>query len=134
MNYYKAKQRLKDKRWDYTRNNYPAGYCCEYREIDPTVIPISESEQKRYQATAHKHHTDGHETEEEACECYQEYLLDHSLRFGKMSDQQLKCKVCDEWTQEFADIDCHMIVLCPKHQGRETVKQLFKVGESWSSW
>lgn len=136
MNHYIAKQRVEDKRWDYTCNNHPIGYCRAYKEIDPKLIPISEQQQEEYRATQHKHHTDGHETEQEARECYKEYLLDHHLRLrAKMGDQQMKCRVCGEWTQNFAEIDCQMFVLCDKHNNRETVEGLFDAPwESWSSW
>lgn len=136
MNYYEPKQRKTDGRWVYTRNNYPVGYCCEYKEIDPKLIPISEAEQESYRVTAHKHHADGHETEKEACECYKKYLLDHRLSLNrKMSNQQEKCKICGEWTQGFAEIDCQLFVLCGKHNNIESVETLYKA-PSWScsSW
>lgn len=136
MNYYDAKQRLSDGRWDYTCNNRPTGYCRPYEEIDPQIIPVSESQLEEYRATAHKHHSHGHATEQEARECYREYLLDHSLSLGrKMSNQQLKCKSCGEWTQGFAEINNEIIVLCDQHNNRPTVETLFEApGWSCSSW
>ena len=135
MNYYQANQRRSDSRWDYTRNQYPTGYCCEYREINPKVIPISEAEQKRYHDTAHKHHTDGHATEEEACECYRGYLLDHRLSLGRTQSSQDKCKICSEWTQNFAEVGNRLFVLCSEHNNRESVEALLgTVGWSCSSW
>lgn len=136
MNYYEAKQRVKDRQWDYTRNGVAVGYCREYQEIDPKVIPISEAQQEEYRATAHKHHTDGHATELEARECYREYLLDHNLSLNRtMAGQQMKCKVCGAWTQKFAEINVQMIVLCEEHNNREEVAKLFEAPSViWSSW
>lgn len=133
MNYYVAKQRVEDKRWDYTCNNHPVGYCRKYVEIDPKLY--GEHRQAEYAATAHKHHSDGHATEEEARKCYLEYLLDHKMRFGQMSNQQKKCKICGEWTQGFAEMDCEILVLCDKHRTREIVETLVEPpSEIWSSW
>lgn len=137
MNYYGPRET--DGRWDYTCRNdghiWPVGYCRAYKEFDTSIIPVSEAEQEEYRATAHKHHSDGHATEEEACECYKQYLLDHKLRFGTMSDQQLRCKVCEEWTQNYAEVDCQTWNLCDKHNSRETVEALMEApGVIWSSW
>lgn len=128
MNYYKASQRNKDKRWDYTKNGMPIGYCKEYCELDSNI--------ESFCATKHKHHTEGHETKEEACECYKEYLLDHRLILDrKMSNQQLKCEICKEWTNGFAEIDCNIFTLCPKHNNRKSVEEIMgEINESYSSW
>lgn len=136
MNYYEPKQRTGDGRWDYTRNNYPAGYCRKYQEFDTKLVPISEAEQEEYRATAHKHHTDGHATSEEACDCYKEWQLDHQLSLDRtMSNQQQKCKVCGEWTQKFAEVGNQVIILCEEHNNREEVAKIYEA-PSWSmsSW
>lgn len=132
MIYYVARQR-NDGRWDYTAGGRPVGYCAEYREIDPKIIPISESQQAEYKATAHKHHCDGHATKEDAQNCYKEYMLDHHVRFSKDSSQQRKCKVCGEWTQNFATADYALFTLCDLHSNREEISKLLTVGESWVS-
>lgn len=132
MNYYDAKKRVEDGRWDYTCNNHPTGYCKKYTEIDSNFY--GEHYKLEYAATAHKHHCDGHLTEEDARKCYLEYMLDHRLRFSQMSNQQLKCKICDEWTQGVAEMDCQLIVLCDKHKTREIVETLVKPpGQIWMS-
>ena len=133
MNYYDAKQRVEDKRWDYTCNNRPTGYCRKYVEVDANLF--GEHHRAEYAATAHKCHSNGHATEEEARQCYKEYMLDHQLRFGNMSNQQQKCKICDEWTQGYAETDCHIIVLCDKHRTKDIVATLVEPpGQIWSSW
>lgn len=133
MNYYEPKKRL-DGRWDYTRNGAPTGYCCEYRDIDPKFATDAQIEQ--YRATAHKHHTSGHETELEARECYKEYLLDHGLNLDReMSHAQHKCRVCGEWTSKFAEIGNQLIVLCEQHNNRGEVEKIFQAPDwSASSW
>jgi Fe-S-cluster containining protein len=140
MRHYCAKQRESDKRWDFTADFHdvpqPIGYCCAYREFDTTVVPILESEQAEYRATAHKHHTDGHATVEEACECYKQYLLDHRLRLGAtMSNQMQRCRVCEKWTDRFAIVgDSCLYVLCSEHNNRETIDSLYEAPtELWVS-
>jgi len=140
MNYQQARQRKTDGRWDFTSMNdgvvHAIGYCCEYDAIDPSVIPISEEEQNRLRSFAHKHHTDGHDTAEQAQECYKEYLLDHRLRLDQtMSDQQQKCRICGAWTDKFATLSTTTLyVLCPEHNNRESVAQLYKApSQIWTS-
>jgi hypothetical protein len=108
MNYYEALQR-RDGRWDFTRNGAATGYCREHEE--------------------------GHATKEEASECYKEYLLDHKLRFSKMSNQQQRCAVCKEYTEGYAEMDTSLIVLCDKHRNREEVAKIYKAPSFvCSSW
>lgn len=131
MNYYAARQREKTKKWDYTCRNdgqiWPVGYCAG-RLVD--VMKVPEDKREPY-------HEDGHETAEEAQECYKRYVLDNDLRLdSKMSGQQRRCEAdgCEEWTQGLATIrGGQMFVLCDEHRNRETVEGMFSVGEIWSS-
>jgi len=133
MNYYTAKQRQSDMKWDYTRNGSPAGYCRQY--VEPDDKWFSESQKEKHTANKSKYHVCGHETREEAEECYKQHLLDHNLRFSKSSSQQTKCKECGEWTQNFAEIGCQTIALCDEHNTSEGVAKIFDPArESWSSW
>ena len=131
MNYFEARQRQSDGRWNYTKMNgnmvQEVGYCCEFREFPPEMH-VSEEEQEERRATAHKHHTDGHATEEEACECYKQYVLDHRLSLGrKMANQKQKCVVCGEWTQLFAEVGmAQLYVLCTEHNNRGSVEGLYR--------
>src|SRR5688572_23248514 len=102
MNYYAARQRLKDQRWDYTLNDRPYGYCREY--VDPDQYPesireyMTENEVQKTRAFQHKYHRDGHATEQEACDCYKEYMLDHHLQLDREDcNSQHKCQKCGEW-------------------------------------
>lgn len=114
MNYYKASQRKDTKRWDYTCTNdnrtWPIGYCRE---------------------------DGGHETEQEARDCYKRYLLDNRLRLdGDLEHTQKKCEFagCDCWTSRYAEVDMRMFSLCDEHRTREVVEKFFSVGESISSY
>lgn len=83
-------------------------------------------------------HTDGHATEEEACECYKNYMLDTQLSLMDKepanATQQFKCKACGAWTACRAMVGPYQVFdLCPQHQTREEVEKLFSVGESWQS-
>ena len=140
MNYYKSRQRASDGRWDFScRNNdhiYPVGYCSPYHEPDPKEWYLTENSIKKYQAERDKHHVNGHATEEEACECYRQYLLDTTLYLdGHSNDTQHKCKICDTWTNRYAQVDgTYMYHLCDCHRTRAIIETLFKgVGEIWSS-
>ena len=138
MNYLKARQRQIDGRWNYTSMNdgeiYAIGYCHAFHEFDNS-IPVTEQEKEKHQANSHKYHTIGHATEEEACECYRQYLLDHRLHLNKeMGDQQKKCHICGVWTDQFAEIGINWYPLCPEHNTREVVATLFEAPvEIWSS-
>lgn len=134
MNYYTTSQRT-DGNWDYTRNYRPVGYCRPYEEIDAERYGITEEECAKYQETSHKHHDCGHATEEEARECYKQYLLDHNLKFNVMENQQNKCRVCKAWTQNYVEIGNNLFILCSDHCDSETIRTLFAAPqESWSSW
>jgi hypothetical protein len=138
MNYYKARQRESDQRWDYTCSNkrtgcYPVGYCHEWRDWSENLKNSKEYE--KYLQFKHKHHSDGHATAEESEGCYKEYLIDHRLNLDmKFNNMQRKCEVCQSYTESFAEIDGISIVLCNEHRSLEEVKKRFQVHESWSSY
>lgn len=137
MNYYSAQQD-EDGKWFFTCNGYPTGYCQEYKEFSEDDIKnfyISESQIKEHEDTKTKHHCCGHDTYGEACECFKQYMLDHRLRLGlKMSNQQLKCEACGDWTQNYIEIDYRVMPLCEKHNNRETVESLYKApSQMWAS-
>lgn len=139
MNYYGPRQRQSDQRWDYTCKNddrvWPVGYCHAYKEFDTSLFYVSEAEIAEHDATKHKHHTEGHATEEEACECYRQYLFDHHLRLNqRCQDTQHKCEICGAWTDLFAEIDMQIWHLCSEHNKMEIVDKLFEApSEIWSS-
>lgn len=143
MNYYKARQRESDQRWDYTCQNdnrvWPVGYCgrpMQEEDFAKLGIPMSEREKAHLATNGHKYHTDGHATEAEACECYRQYLLDTQLTLDHEDPhQQRKCQVCEQWTTKFAIFgSTQLFFLCDEHRTREHVEQLTsKIGEIWSS-
>jgi hypothetical protein len=117
MNYYDARQSKLTGRWDFTcKNNdkiWPTGYCA-----GPKV------------AEGHPHvdkfHDGGHDTEEEARECYRQYLLDNELRFsdGEGASSQHRCRVCNEFTSGYGELNHALFPLCDKHRTREEVEKL----------
>ena len=138
MQHLKARQRQHDKRWDYTSEwqniIHPIGYCHAWKDPDAWNLPMSEDQKQEYRQFSDKYHTDGHETAVEACECYKQYLLDHTVRHSDDMDTLLKCKICHDWTHHRVHVDRFMsFILCKKHANRETLEKLVKVGESWES-
>ncbi len=149
MNYYDARQRSDDKRWDYTVANkrtgtYAIGYCTGW---DPKTLEYftekfgaSEAEmffkdQEERSKFKNKYHDNGHETKEEACACYRSYLLDHHLSFDSYKDEQRKCVICQSWTQKYASVSHEAdYPLCEQHLNRESVEKLYHVGYSMSSY
>ena len=147
MRYERARQRKSDGRWDYTVSwsngevVIPIGYCREFdmqefrRSLTDQGLPLEQilNEVDKVGAFLHKYHTDGHVTESEACRCYTEYQLDHSLRFvlvTKLPHQVRECKECGVATPHFAQIEDHYVPLCEQHHTRVVVEKHFKVG--WS--
>lgn len=135
-------------KWAYCRNGVPTGYCDNGRVLttDQEFLKNAcggETAYERYiqphreAAKAGKYHDGGHETEEEARECYKQYTLDFNLRFKEDSEnasQQHRCRVCNSWTSGYVQIGGYeLIILCAEHRNRETVATLFEVGEIWES-
>lgn len=116
MNYYGPRLR-EDGRWYYECQNggcHVIGYCgpCE------GDLP-----------NANKHHTHGHATRAEACECYREYLLDH-LDFSLVLKQRMwtrACEGCLEQTDELVQVDHRPMALCAKCRTRDVVARLLHV-------
>ena len=142
MRHSSALKRVSDGRWDYTTNGHPTGYCCEYRPLQEeggVFSPeMAKAHNQRMLPLVGNFHADGHETEQEACECYKKYMLDTSLHLTPEepanASQQNRCKVCGKFTACCAFVGAYnMFVLCPEHQTRECVESLYSVGESWES-
>lgn len=118
MNYYDARQRGSDKRWDYTcmNDNYiwPIGYCAGLHPFSEKWIrtmwgnlpeeviqqEILKHKQKYDDDVAkygHLYHQDGHASKEEAYECYRNYVLTHNLQIHKKplnDDERHKHRKC----------------------------------------
>jgi hypothetical protein len=134
MQHYSARQREKDLRWDYTVGSSPVGYCLAYQDTDEMGVPMNPNRAEVMRQFKDKHHTHGHETAEEACECYKQYLLDQRTRHSDMSNQMLRCEICGEFTQHVVYIGAYEIhKLCVTHATREFLEQVVTVGESWES-
>lgn len=139
MNYYEPKQRKSDGKWDYTRNGCATGYCHTFKPFEKEFVEqfhISDREVEKHNSFADKYHADGHDSADEACECYKQYQLDHTLQLDHEDvNQQRKCEVCGEWTTKFAMLDCSLFHLCDEHRTREEVEKLYSASTfSMSSW
>ena len=148
MNHSCALQHKVTGKWAYCRNAIPTGYCDNGRHMamKPEIavqyggsIERYEEEMKPHREAfvAGKYHDGGHETEEEAQECYKQYVLDFRLRFQEdreNASQQHRCEVCKAWTSGYVQIGAYrMHMLCAEHRNRDTVATLFDIGESWES-
>jgi hypothetical protein len=104
-------------RWHYTRQNdgetWPIGYCGKARGCD------------------------GHDTPEEACAHYKQYLLDRltfKTRVREWPKDKCCFKDCDREATVLADISPYRFYqTCQVHGTREAVATLFEVGESMHS-
>jgi hypothetical protein len=135
MNYYKARERKSDGRFNFTCMNddrvWAVGYCHAFRDFtdeEREQWHISDSKVETHRSFASKYHTDGHATPEEAVECFKQYTLDHELQLGLRSEtQMLKCAVCGSWTQLGAMVGhSRFWPLCASHNFREEVERLYK--------
>jgi hypothetical protein len=140
MQHFAARQRNADQRWDYTCRTgqgavHPVGYCMPYSWIDPdksSAILLSEEDKEKIRQSKDKHHSDGHATQEEAEQCYKNYLLDMRTFYdSKIQRQMLPCEVCGVFTQRAVSIDGWTHILCDDHANRGGVSSILSVGESW---
>lgn len=152
MNYYAARARESDKKFDYTCMNdgvvWPVGYCHAYGPFDEKDLgPVFMGDANRMAREneengrhAHKYHRDGHATPGEACSCYRQYLLDHRSRLHakkKEAAQTLeKCAICGAWCSNMGEVgNWHHWFLCDEHLTQESLEKLLpSVGETWSSY
>lgn len=138
MQHYKALQRA-DGKWDYTvtwkDRSLPVGYCAGWTDWGIDIAKMHPAANALAVSLKAKYHVHGHETAEDACACYKQYLLDQSLTLGIESDfAQFKCQVCGEWTMLRASVGrWYHFELCPKHNNRESIETLFTIDESWES-
>lgn len=121
MNYFEALQRIQDGKWVYTCNRIPVGYC-------------------HYNRDDERFHTTGHDTKEEAQECYKKYELDNNMKFIPEELQSpgtySLCTVegCTKLTNGSVFVGGYRhFTLCNEHQNRAEVEKIYSVGESWSS-
>jgi hypothetical protein len=152
VNYYAARQRLSDGRWNYTMTNdgrtQAVGYCCAYRPFgadDLLAIFCGDAgrmaqENEEHGRHAGKYHSDGHASSEEACDCYRKYLLDHQSRLHALckddAEELHRCAICNDWCANMGKVG-HLShwFLCDAHLTQQSLEELFpSVGESWSSY
>jgi len=110
VRYLKPRQLEKSKKWHFTSRNgdkvWAVGYCSDH---------------------------EGHDTRDEAVECYGRYLLDHMKAWDAASAE--RCVECGEWTPHIVEVsmaECYHI--CETHDVRAVVEKHFKPPqEIWSS-
>lgn len=120
MNYYKARQRVHDKRWDWT--------CMNDGRIWKSP-PCTE-------------HEDGHPSEEEAERHFYAHELGRLRETSLGWDAQVRCEApgCREWTERgLVGIRYFTtpIYLCRAHRSRKVVEALHPYVEGleiWASW
>lgn len=162
MNYYEARQILKDGKpdgWHYTVMNdgdvWPVGYCGRFIEAKPMFDKDGNRVEGGYfhtqeSADAHNakkdkyHGPTAHASAQEACDCYIEYQLDnlhHAFTKDKTreSDTKHKCEYpgCQSFETGYASIKGSIRdwVLCDEHNNREAIaKELLKKGNTYSSF
>lgn len=137
MRHYCAQQQTQTGKWDYCCGDQPVGYCAGFPSAECTVLPpeVWQSYLAECEPFRDKYHTAGHDTEEEACDCYLEYLLDRECREWESSSEQRKCRECGTWTTHMVQVgQCWMENLCSEHATRELIKKHYgSVGEMWIS-
>lgn len=143
MRHYSAIQRS-DGKWDYTCGNRATGYCHDYMPmVEQLAKYMSKQQLDNFEANKDKYHSCGHDSKQEACNCYKQYNLDHYLTFTDDKPKsdvstyvytQYKCEICGDWTNGHADVGYYVrFNLCASHRSREFVERLYSVNESWES-
>lgn len=113
MRYYTARQKQVDKKWHYCCGDSPVGYCAQECE--------------------------GHDTDEEACNHFKEYLLDNITYKEDSEDPHhlRRCKHvgCKNMTDGYAANHMYykLFTLCKEHRNKESIAPLLSVGEMWIS-
>lgn len=142
MNRYSAKKRKSDGLYDYVMTQdgktYPVGYCHEWKELVPGVLSeeVCRDYNEEHGKLKHKYHSSGHQTEEEARNCYKEYLLDNSFQRLDQRDSQYKCQECGKFTQNLVLVGVDvkfMFHLCDIHAKPRFAAKHFEVGCTASS-
>lgn len=158
MKYYAARQR-EGGRWDYTVEQdlgiSKVGYCVgpfesmwpDYTPEEFAKTPLARLMQfSLYQdwrterlPLAHKYHADGHDTKDQACECFREFLLDHSVDYnlaghgnGLRPCEALDCQNTTRRAVLYNNF--YHFWLCDEHRTRDVVATMApEVGEMYTA-
>ncbi|MHB1950232.1 MAG: hypothetical protein ACYCQK_02005 [Acidiferrobacteraceae bacterium] len=135
MNYYDARQRQDDKRWDYTRMNdgriWPVGYCASKAPCECVTIERGYSADPGCQTcsgsgrVANPDYCGSHDTAEEARACFARYLLDGAREEGY--GDWTGCEVCDTPTKKGLTTRPglgHGYALCDEHRTMDQLREL----------
>ena len=106
-------------------NNYNIlGYCGKYKdfrtEIDKSFTVFKHKENK------HKFHKDGHNTPEQAKDCYLDYIIDNHLNRSKILRFKQLCEICNRKTRTGVGVSLCILALCHKCNTIDNIKKLFR--------
>lgn len=134
--------------WFYSRMDdkviTPVGYCAGWREWTPEQLRMQFDEamavmvlrdQEQLRLFKHKYHTTGHATDQEARDCYKEYMIDNCVTLDhKLAERRDHCMACSELTDGYAQVGTlATFVLCDNCRNRVEIAKLFKVTETMYS-
>ena len=101
------------------------GWSDEHKQLalGPDYQSIFSAYEDREKPFLSKYHSSGHDSLEDACICYKEYLLDHLVIEHSRSAVPEKCENCGEPVEKVIDIYGQLLVLCEKHNSREELSR-----------
>lgn len=128
---YQPRQRT-DGRWEYSvlegegAGAHVVGYCAGWHYDDGT--PLDEEAHARARTEVEhlkaKYHGEGHDTEEEARRCFNEYLLDRELK-AKDTKEEQACIVCGNDTLRVVSVArLYRWPICIEHEARKEAAAL----------
>lgn len=104
------------------------GYCAGWPDFDRWVRdgimpkPVIEKELARCKPHKAKYHTHFHHTQQEAEECYQAYLIDHTYRVETI--EVPKCAHCGCVTDQVVYLDLFQVgYFCGDHQSIDFLRE-----------
>jgi hypothetical protein len=117
MNYYDARQRQSDQKWDFTCQN------------DNRIWAVGKCADKQC----------NHDTPDEARACYGQWLIDNRLELeaGTLHKQWVECEVegCDHDTDTVSRVgQYYRFMLCQTHRTKEQVAKMVEVGSFFGSY
>lgn len=141
INHFKPRQLL-DGKWHYANEQdkirvQGVGYCQQWvpwEEFWLDITGLTPEDYVLHDKYKYKHHVLGHDTPEDACECYRMYLIDHA-RFGEKTRIKAisTCMACKNKNGCYSIIVAgDEYVLCPDCCDTKGLERCFPVpGESW---
>jgi hypothetical protein len=99
------------------RNEYGHDFLRVYISARNEALPFKEH-----------YHGEGHDTAEEARDCYRQFLLDQDYGVAYADHYLMPCKECGERTNEIVWVQGELLgYFCEKHQGPDSVRPHIKL-------